>query len=217
MKTAAAFALCFTLALLSSAFGLNPIESELFPPEFLAAQHEALGLSEAQIKTLQAVVGEVGPQFDGEKSKLEGQMAALEAELKKEKIDGGAVEEKLRAMLQKETEMKMLQFHTLIKLREMLTPEQVAKARQLRQQAPAKGGAASVVPRDPKDGLIERLQGKFKQLKIALDTRAFGGESPDKLAAEIAELTRLAREGEPLEAERRIDALIERLHGGKGK
>jgi hypothetical protein len=211
MKTLVRLFFLLTAAMLNAAAAQNPIEAELFPPDFLLNQRESLGLTEDQLHAIQSIVGDAQPKFEALKGKLEQRVADLSEALRLPKPEVAQTEEKLRALLTDENEMKLLQLRLMLTLRNSLTLEQVTKARELRRQAPP--GASG----DPREGLAERLQKKFEQLRTALDQRAFGGESPTDLVTAVEEIQRLAQGGQPLEAERRIDALLVRLRGEKSK
>jgi Spy/CpxP family protein refolding chaperone len=201
-----------SFALLPASFAENPLESELFPPDFLFSQREALGLNETQLQDIQAIVQDVQPKFEALKGQLEERSKAFRDALHQAKPDLAQTEDKLRTMLTQENEMKVLQIHLMLTLRSKLTPEQVDKARQLRQQAQPQAAGA-----DPRQGLPERLQKKFQELKAAVEQRAFGGAPPEEIVKQVGEIQNLAQTGQPLEAERRIDQLIIQLRDGKTK
>jgi Spy/CpxP family protein refolding chaperone len=197
---------------LYSASAENPFESELFPPDFLLNQREALGLNEAQLQDIQAIVQDVQPKFENLKEQLEDRAKAFREALHQAKPDIAQTQGKLRAMLTEENEMKLLQVHLMLTLRSKLTPEQVDKARQLRTQTLQEAAA-----NDPRQGLPERLQKKFKQLKALVEEQATGGQPPDGVMQKVGEIQQLVQQSKPLEAERQLDQLISALRDGKKK
>jgi len=190
----------------------NPVESQLFPPDFLLSQREAIGLSVDQLQQLQSIVKDIQPKFEALKSKMEPESAALREALGQTKPDAAETEGKLKALLADENEMKLLQLRLMLAIRNNLTPEQLEKARELKKQAQRKPEGA-----DTRQAMMEHLQKKFLELKSALDDRDFGKESPEDVASAVQEIQRLARSGEPLEAEKQIDNLLTKIHGGKSK
>jgi hypothetical protein len=212
MKTILSFLAAAALSCLPSALAQNPLESELFPPDFLMNQREVLGLNETQLQDIQAIVQELQPKFESLKGKLEERAKAFEEALHQAKPDIEQTEERLRAMLTQENEMKLLQVHLMLTVRGKLTAEQVEKARQLRTEMQQQASA-----KDPRQGLAERLQKKFQQLKEAVQERASGGEPSEEIKKEVGEIQRLAQNGQPLEAEHRIDELIAKLREGAKK
>ena len=180
----------------------NPVEMELFPPEFLFAQQEALGLSDTQLHDFQALMEEAQPKFENLRGQLEARVKALADTLHQTKPDIAQAEEKLRTMLAQENEMKVFQIHLMLALRDKLTPEQVEKARQLRPQF--KGG-------NPIEGLAERMQAKFEKLRGLVEARAAGGQPPEDIVAKAHEIEQLVQDGKPFEAEKKMDALLSSL------
>jgi len=212
MKTTLLLITAALLAVLPPATAQNPIEGELFPPEFLMAQRETLGLTETQLQEIQGILQEVQQKFETLKGQLEERGKAFQEILHQPKPEIAQAEEKLRAMLTQENEMKILQVHLMLSLRNTLTAEQVDKARQLRHQQ-----SSAAAANDPRQGLAERLGKKFEQLKTAIQERAFEGAPPEEIVKQVGEIQKLAQNGQPLEAERRIDELIVQLREGKKK
>lgn len=212
MKITLALIAISLLALFRAAAAPNPIESELFPPDFLMDQHEALGLNQTQLQEIQSIVQDAQPKFESLKGQMEERMKALQDALHQTQPDMAQTEEKLRTMLTQENEMKLLQVHLMLTLRSKLTPEQVEKARQLRQQH-----AAQTTGADPRQGLQERLQKKFGQLKSAVEARAAGGQPPEEIVAKAHEIQQLVHDGKPVEAEKQLDALLSSLSDTKAK
>jgi Spy/CpxP family protein refolding chaperone len=180
----------------------NPIELELFPPEFLLSQREALGLTETQLQNLQTVMEGVQPKFQSLKGELEEKVNAVKDALHQPKPDIAQTDEKLRAMLAKENEMKLFQVHLMLTLRDKLTPEQVEKARQLRPHF----NSANVT-----EGLAQRLQAKFEKLRSRVEALAAGGQPPEDVIAKAREIQQLVQDGKPLDAEKQLDALLSKL------
>jgi Spy/CpxP family protein refolding chaperone len=206
MKFTLSLVAATVLAFLSTSSAQNPVEAELFPPDFLMAQREALGLSDAQLQDIQATMQDIQPKFESLKGQLEERGKAFQEALRQPQPDLAQTEEKLRALLAQENEMKVLQVRLMLNLRSKLTAEQLDKARQMRQQAAGK---------DPHDGTAQRLQKKFEQLRTAIEERAFGGAPPEEIVKQVGEIQKLAQNGHPLEAERQIDQLILKLREGK--
>jgi hypothetical protein len=197
------------LALLSTSSAQNPTEADLFPPDFLMAQREALGLNDTQLQDIQALIQDVQPKFEALKGPLEERAKAFQEAMHQPKPDIAQVEQKLRGLLAQENEMKVLQVRLMLSVRSKLTAEQIDKARQLRQQT------AQAAGNDPHDGMAQRMQKKFEQLRAAIEERAFGGAPPEEIVKQVEGIQKLAQSGQPLEAERQIDLLITKLREGK--
>jgi Spy/CpxP family protein refolding chaperone len=212
MKSHLCLSAIFAMTLLRAAAEPNPVEATMFPPEFLFSQREALGLDETQLQALKAVVEDAQPRFEALKGPMQEKSTALQAALQQAKPDLDQTVEKLREVLKQEAEIKTLQLRTMLALRNSLTEAQFEKARQLKQQMMQAAGN-----NDPHMGLPERLGKKFEQLKTAMQERAFEGAPPEEIVKQVGEIQHLAQEGQPLEAERRIDLLIIQLREGKTK
>jgi Spy/CpxP family protein refolding chaperone len=212
------FAFC-TLALFHAAAAPNPIESDLFPPDFLLSQREALGLTDAQVQDMQSVVQDVQPKFENLKGQLEERSKTFREALHQDKPDIAKTEDTLHAMLTQENEMKVLQVHLLLTLRSKLTPDQLAKARDLRAQNTSNSSSASGTTTSssaPTDGLRERLQAKFEQLKSAVQAQASTtGQPPEEIVAKAHEIQQLVQNGKPEEAEKQLDTLLTTLNKSK--
>ncbi|MDR3406741.1 MAG: hypothetical protein P4L99_29920 [Chthoniobacter sp.] len=209
MKTILPFLALTLLALFRATAAPNPIEGELLPPDFLMAQHEALGLSETQLHEIQATVQEVQPKFESLKGQLEGRMKDFQETLHQPKPDIAQAEEKLRAVLSQENEMKLLQVHLMLTLRSKLTPEQVEKARQLRLQSPSSGSPAAS---DPNAELRQRLEAKLARVKEGVQQWAASGHDPSVIAQTMEEKFKpLMQAGKVVEAEAELDRVLEQL------
>jgi len=232
MKTTSCLSAFFALTLLHASAAPNPVESELFPPDFLFSQHEALGLNETQIQDMQATVRDAAPKFESMKSQLEERAKAFQDAIHQDKPDITQADDKLHSMLLQENEMKQLQMHVMLTLRSKLTPDQVAKARALRAQATSSSstpgasvsGASTSSPSspstnpDPTNGLRERLQAKFEQLKTAVQAEASAtGQPPEDIVTKAHEIQQLVQTGKPEEAEKELDALLATLSATKAK
>jgi len=158
---------------------------------------------------MQALVQEVQPKYENLLGQLGQRTAAFQENLHTVKPDVAEAEEKLRAVLAPENEMKILQVRLMVNLRNKLTPEQVEKARQLRPQYAASS--------KPTDGLPQRLQAKFEKLRAAIEARAAGGQPPEELVAKAREIQKTVQDNKPLEAERELDALLSSLTDAKPK
>jgi Spy/CpxP family protein refolding chaperone len=213
MKTVLCFVAILTLVCSHvlaepAAENANPIEMELFPPEFLFSQREALGLSDDQLQQFQAVMQDTQPKFESLKGEMDERLKALKDALHQTKPDIAQTEEKLRTMLAKENEMKLLQVHLMLTLRDKLTPEQVEKARQLRPRFSNTNAT---------DAMRERLQAKFEKLRSIVESRAAGGQPPEEIVAKAQEIQQLLQSGKPVDAEKQLDALLSSLAEPKAK
>jgi hypothetical protein len=202
-------------ALLRTASAQSPIEAEMLPPDFLISQREALGLEESQVQAIQAVIQEVGPQFEKHKQVLEERTRAVQEALHQPKQDIDQTMEKVRALVTQENEMKLLQMRTMLTLRSKLTPEQLEKARPMRmhqmQQMMAARAAGGPGGGNPGGEAHQRLQHKFEQLHKIIQERAAGGQPPEEIVKRAQEVHQLVQAGKLEEAERMLSEILEQL------
>jgi Spy/CpxP family protein refolding chaperone len=185
------------------------LDAELFPPEFLANQREALGLSDAQMQAIEELMRGAKTAFDENKRLLEEAARALQTVLKQDRPDTAQVDEKMRAVLDLEGDIKMLHLHTLLAVRGQLSTEQLAKARQLRDQRMAQAAAEA--------GQRERLDKRLEELRAAIRTRSEAGPIPPEVIERAREVQELIKAGKDADAEKKVDEIFSLLGGAKPK
>jgi Spy/CpxP family protein refolding chaperone len=209
MKKLFAFFAVLGLWLARAAAAPEGLEAEIFPPEFLNAHREAIGLSEAQIQAIGATVQEAEASFQQHKSQLDDRAKALQEVLRQPQPEAAQAEEKLRALLAQENEIKVAHLRIMLKVRSQLTAEQLTKARAVRDQLVAQAASESEVR--------ERLQKKLQQLRTAVEARATGGQVPQEIVDRAGQIQQLLRDGKVPEAERQLDELLGQVTGEKPK
>lgn len=178
----------------------DALDDELFPAEFLAAQREALGLSEPQLKAIDELMVGAKTAFDEDKRLLEAAASALQALLKQDQPNGDQVDEKMRAVLDLEGDIKMLHLHTLLAVRAQLAPGQLAKARKLRDQRMAELKA--------EEGQKERIEKRLQELRTAIHKRAETGPLPAEVVDRAREVQELMQAGKDTEAEKKVEEIF---------
>ncbi len=188
-------AICFAGPPLSAAN--DALDAELFPAEFLSAQREALGLSEAQLQTIDELMLAAKVAFDINKERLEEAACALQTLLKEDQPDQDQANEKMSAVLDHEGDIKMLHLNTLLAVRRQLTPAQLAKARKIRDDLMAKAAATA--------DLRKRLEKKLEDLRDAIHSNFKDGAVPPALVERAKEIQQLMNDGKDADAERKVD------------
>lgn len=116
--------------------GPDPIGEQIFPPELILQHQRAIGLSEAQRATL---VGEVkkaqGTVFDRQ-VELQRNVERLIELLKPDRIDEQQALAQLDLVLGAEREVKRQHIGLAVRLKNLLTPEQIRQLRSLRDNTP---------------------------------------------------------------------------------
>jgi Spy/CpxP family protein refolding chaperone len=109
--------------------GRDPVAEALISPDIVMAHQEALGLSDAQRKTIQADAQSAQQRF----SSLQWQLAAASEKLvgllKQSQIDQGNALGALDAVLALEREVKHTQLTLMIQIKNELTSDQQERAR----------------------------------------------------------------------------------------
>jgi Spy/CpxP family protein refolding chaperone len=110
----------------------DPFRGKLFAPNVILQHQDELGLSKAQFTAIRAAVVDVqGAVAEHEWDLREAYMQAME-DLDESPVDEAKVLESIQAALSAENEVKKLQVGLLIKLRNLLTDEQLAYLQSLK-------------------------------------------------------------------------------------
>ena len=100
-------------------------KGKLFPPNIILEHQDELGLSKEQFTAIRAAVVEVQSNVAGHEWDLREAYQRVLSELDDSPIDEDKVLENVDAALRAENQVKKLQVAMLIKLRNLLTDEQV--------------------------------------------------------------------------------------------
>ena len=104
----------------------DPFKGKLFAPNVILENRDALGLSKEQFTDIRRAVVEVQANVAEHEWDVAEAYQELMAELDKAPIDEDAVLEHVEAALLAENEVKKLQVTMLIRLKNLLTDEQIA-------------------------------------------------------------------------------------------
>jgi hypothetical protein len=199
----------FSLACGQLAGAAGALDDELFPAEFLSAHREALGLKDEQIETISELMRGAKTSFDENKRLLEAAAREVQALLKQDLPDIDQVDEKMRAVLDLEGDIKMLHLHTMLAVRRQLTTAQLAKARELRDQLIAKAAA--------NESQKARMEKRLEELRAAIQKRSQAGPLPGGLVERAKEVQDLMQAGKDSEAERKVEEIFAILGEGKAQ
>jgi Spy/CpxP family protein refolding chaperone len=112
--------------------GLGRAMEELFfPPELVMHNQQAIGLSDGQQETIRAEMQKAMGRFTDLQWQQSAQVESLETLCKKQPVDEKAVLAQLDKLLAIESEIKRLNFASLVRVKNILTPEQQQKLRDL--------------------------------------------------------------------------------------
>lgn len=180
------------------------------PLDFYPKHREELGLSADQVQEMKHILEDLHKSSEGLARELHERTQALQEVMAESSVNMDQAMARFKAVMRVEEEMKALQFRTRLVMRKVLKPEQleklqdlVAKARQSRseQMNPGKMQAGD---------LLEKLQ----QVRQQINQR-FDGQVPRELVAHLERVEKTARQGNPVEAEEQLDAVLRELSGGK--
>ncbi len=120
------------LALLLMSVSVNADETrdifkgKLFPPNVVLEYREALGLTREQYTEIRTAVVAVQAEVAEHEWDMQEAYTAVLAELDEQPLDESRVTEQVKAVLQAENRVKLAQMTMLVRIRNLLTEEQVA-------------------------------------------------------------------------------------------
>ncbi|MBS1788498.1 MAG: periplasmic heavy metal sensor [Acidobacteria bacterium] len=114
------------------------LAENLFAPELIMQYQQAIGLTEEQKNYFKTEARKTQTQLTELQWKLEDAVEKFATLLKADRIDEQATTAQLESVLNLEREVKRTQLAFLIRLKNILSPEQQARLRELRSKASAK-------------------------------------------------------------------------------
>ncbi len=108
----------------------DPLGDNLFPPDLILSSQAAIGLTDAQKADVRAEVLKVQPRFTELQWKLQDAMDGLKTLLAAPTADEAKVLEALDRVLAVERDLKRSQIGLMVRLKNLLSPEQQGKLRQ---------------------------------------------------------------------------------------
>lgn len=117
--------------------GGDPLARYLFPPELIMANQDAIHLTDAQRNSLQQAMADAQGKFLPLQFKMSSEVEKLQNLLKPSSVDETQVLDQVDRVLAVERDVKRTQLSLMIRIKNMLTPEQRQRLIQLRRQAPA--------------------------------------------------------------------------------
>jgi Spy/CpxP family protein refolding chaperone len=209
MKFVAVFALlaslCSLFATDDSKTATDPFDGAFFPPELVMLARDSIALTSGQEEVFRAGVEKTQARSDELRAKLERETAALSAIAKQDHVDEAALGAQLDKVLDVEREVKHLHVGLLVATKNLLTPEQLAKLREI-----AKDGGAQLAQDTRK-----RLSEKVERVQVGAEKWASSRRDPSAIAKTMEEKVKpLLDAGKVIEAEAELDRILERLKEG---
>jgi len=183
----------------------DPFEGAFFPPEFVLLARDQIGMTQEQLKAFRERVEKAQPSSDELRSALGRESAALSVMAKQPHVDEAAVIAQLDKVLDAERALKHLHVGLLAAIKNLLTPEQQTKLRDI-----AKDGGAHLG-----EDARRRLSEKVELVKAGAQKMAESGRDPSEILKAMEEKFKpLIDTGKIIEAEAELDRLLEQLNQG---
>lgn len=115
----------------------DPFASVLFPPELIMQHAQAIRLTDEQRRDITALIGEVQQRVLGLRWQLAEQVQALRQTLAGPRVDQDRAIDQLNRVLATEQSIKQAHLVMLIRIKNLLQPEQQAELTRLRNAAGA--------------------------------------------------------------------------------
>ena len=193
--------LLFTVTHLPAAQVEEWLKSGLMHPDMIASVREELALTEEQQAKLKSQLGAARSQAEPLEQAVKQEQKALGHLLQDKSTTADAAAAQLTKLLEAEAAVKQLQLRTLIGVRDVLTPEQLAKVKKLGSPKLAAGSSG---------GLETKVTEKAGKLKAALE--ALGVPPTEAMKYRGGEIETLIKSGQFADADAKLDELMADSH-----
>ncbi|MGO8751165.1 MAG: Spy/CpxP family protein refolding chaperone [Thermoguttaceae bacterium] len=195
-------ALCPLAAAADSKPAADPLAGAFIPPELVMLASDRIALTPQQREAFRARVEKTNPRSEELRAKLERETATLAALAKQQRVDEVSLLAQLDKVLDVERELKHLHIGLAVAVKNLLTPEQQAKLREI-----AKDGGKQLA-----EDARKRLSEKVERIQEGAQKWANNGRDPSDILKTMEEKFKpLIEAGKVIEAEAELDRLLERL------
>jgi Spy/CpxP family protein refolding chaperone len=203
MKHSPHFLLFAALLPLSAVFGADshadPLAGAFFSPELILLARDQIGLTPAQLEAFRNRTEKTQPRSEELRRKLERETAALQALAKQKRVDEAAIMAQLDKVLDTEREVKHLHVALLVVIKNLLTPEQQGKLREI-----GATGAAQLA-----EATRKRLTRKVEAVQSGARRWAESGRDPSPIEQAMEKRFKpLIDAGKVSEAEAELDRVL---------
>lgn len=175
------------------------LKSGLLHPDLIASVREKLALTEEQQSQLNSQLSEARAQAEPLEQAVQEQKKALNRLLQDSSTSADVAAAQLTKLLDAEAAIKQLQLRTLMGVRDVLTPEQLAQVKKLGPPKLAAGG-----------GVEAEVKEKAGKLRNAVD--ALGVPPTEAMKYRGGEIEKLIKNSQFAEANKELDELMEDSH-----
>jgi Spy/CpxP family protein refolding chaperone len=183
----------------------DPLAGAFFPPELIMMANAQIGLTPQQQEEVRTRVQKTQARSDELRLRLEAETTALASLARQDRVDEVAVAAQLDRVLAVERDLKHLQIGLLAGIKNLLTPEQLGKLRQI-----ARDGGSQLA-----DAMRQRLSEKVERVKAGARAWEASGRDTSGIAQAMQEKVKpLLDSGQPVAAEAELDRLLDQLNPG---
>jgi Spy/CpxP family protein refolding chaperone len=183
----------------------DPLAGAFFPPELIMMANAQIGLTPQQQEEVRTRVQKTQARSDDLRLRLEAETTALASLARQDRVDEAAVAAQLDRVLAVERDLKHLQIGLLAGIKNLLTPEQLGKLRQI-----ARDGGSQLA-----DAMRQRLSDKVERVKEGARAWEASGRDTSAIAQAMQEKVKpLLDSGQPVAAEAELDRLLDQLNPG---
>ena len=129
-------------AALSAASTDDPIARSLFEPELIMKHRRAIALSDEQRDAISRLIKELQGKVVSLQWELQDQVESLSAELGRPRVDLDGAMDRVGRVMQTERRIKEAHLTLLIRIKNLLTPQQQESLKKLRSEPPSGEDAA---------------------------------------------------------------------------
>ena len=203
--------LCPLFAADHSKKAADPFAGAFFPPELVLLAQDRIALTPVQLETVRARVAKTQQRSDELRVKLERETAALAALTKQERVEEAPLLAQLDKVLDVERELKHLHVGMGVALKNLLTPEQLAKLREMSFEIAKNHTAFTNLEAEAG----KRISAKVERVKAGAQKWADSGRDPSAIAQAMeGKFKPLMEADKVFEAEAVLDRQLELLAKG---
>jgi len=114
----------------------HPIWEHLIPPELVMSNQKTIGLTPQQQESIRAEMNRAQPRFFDLMWRLSAEGEEMALLLRQQPVNEEQALEQLNRIMKVENEIKRTHFPLLVRIRNILTPEQRARLNEIRKQSP---------------------------------------------------------------------------------
>ena len=200
--------LCPLFAADKSKSANDPFTGAFFPPELVLLAQDRIALTPEQLAAVRARVEKTQQRLDELRVKLERETAALAALTKQERVDEVPLLAQLDRVLDVEREVKHLTVGSGVAIKNLLTPEQQGKLRELTFEIAKNHTAFTKL--EEESG--KRITAKMERVKAGAQKWAESGRDPSAIAQALeGKFKPLMEADKVFEAEAVLDRVLEQL------